>query len=278
MRRILAAMLCIGFLILPVRGTEYAKYLAITFDDGPSGRFTRHLLDGLEQRQVKATFLLCGYRIRQYPQETERILRSGHEIGCHGFSHRSMEDMSRREIAAEIDDTLALLPEGAAVRFLRPPGGCCSDAVRQVAQAKNLAILSWSVDPKDWATDDLQRIEKAVLGSVSDGDILLFHDMSDSSVTAALELIDLLQGKGFRFTTVSELAALRGVSLRAGKTYTAFPRKKASWETFFPFFCPPGSAVFAPYETQAAQGSSLGSLAACQKSLAEFAARRRQRK
>ena len=68
--------------------------------------------------------------------------------------------MSRRTVASEIMDTQALLPEGCEPVFLRPPGGCCSDAVRQVAEARQLAILSWSVDPRDWATSD--TAEKAL--------------------------------------------------------------------------------------------------------------------
>lgn len=224
MRRLLCFALCLCVFILPVRAEGDAKYLAITFDDGPSGRYTRRLLDGLEQRGVKATFLLCGYRIRQYPQETQRIVQDGHEIGCHGFTHNNMQDMSRREIASEIKDTLALLPENARVSFLRPPGGCCGENVRQVAEALGLGILSWSVDPRDWATNDASLIERSVMNKVTDGDVILLHDMSDSSVDAALDVIEELSNQGFRFVTVSELAALRGVRIAPGKTYSRFSR------------------------------------------------------
>ena len=121
MRRIMAALLCLGFLAFPVRGAEEQKYVALTFDDGPSGKYTRQLLDGLYDRGVKATFLLCGYRIKDYPDITQRIFDEGHEIGFHGYSHKNMKDMSRRDIAAEIIDTQAMLPEGCKPVFLRPP-------------------------------------------------------------------------------------------------------------------------------------------------------------
>ncbi len=188
--------------------------------------FTRRLLDGLYEREAKATFFLCGYRMQQYPELTQRIYQEGHEIGLHGFTHNSMASMGRREIAKELMDTQALLPENCRVRFFRPPGGCCSDGVRQVAQARNLAILNWSVDPRDWATSDTASIEKSVLDHVSDGDIILLHDMTDSSVDAALDIVDKLQSQGFRFATVSQLAAMRGYRLQPGKVYTHFPRKK----------------------------------------------------
>ena len=161
MRRIFLCLLCLSLVALPVKGAGDVKYVALTFDDGPSGRFTRQLLKGLAARDVQATFLLCGYRMEQYPELTEQIHAAGHEIGCHGYSHSNMQPMSRRDIAGEIEKMQSLLPEGCAMAFLRPPGGCCSDNVRQVAKARGLAILSWSVDPRDWATRDTWEIGRA---------------------------------------------------------------------------------------------------------------------
>lgn len=228
MSRILSALLSLLMLAVPTFGENSTKYAALTFDDGPSGRYTRALLDGLQERQVKATFLLCGYRMKDYPQELERIAADGHEIGCHGYSHKNMQALGRREIAGEIMDTEALYPPGTRVRFLRPPGGCCNDAVKQVAEARGLAILQWSVDPRDWATDNVQEITDFVVDNTGDGDIILLHDMSDSSVEAALTIIDRLKERGFQFVTVSELAALRHTTLRPGKTYFRFPKKEES--------------------------------------------------
>ena len=225
MRRLLAAVLAAGFLTMPVRALD-SKYVALTFDDGPSGKYTRQLLDGLYDRGVKATFFLCGYRIRQYPEITCRIYEEGHEIGCHGYSHKNMKAMSRRDIAAEIADTHALLPQGCTPKLLRPPGGFCSDGVRQVAQVRGLAIAGWSVDPRDWATRDTAAIETAVLKNIRDGDIVLLHDMTTSSVQAALDIVDTLMEENFEFVTVSELAKLRNTRLKPGQVYTRFPKKE----------------------------------------------------
>ena len=222
MGRFLAMLLCLCQLAVPVQAKE-TKYVALTFDDGPSGKYTQALLDGLYDRGVNATFLLCGYRIKDYPDITQRIFDEGHEIGYHGYTHKNMKEMSRRTVASEIMDTQALLPEGCEPVFLRPPGGCCSDAVRQVAEARQLAILSWSVDPRDWATSDTAAVERAVLKNVKDGDIVLLHDMTASSVQAALDIVDVLKDQGYEIVTVSELVKLRGVNLKPGKTYTSFP-------------------------------------------------------
>lgn len=226
MRRMLAAILCASWLLAPVRAAEEKQYVSLTFDDGPSGRYTQALLDGLYDRGVKATFLLCGYRMKQYPEITQRIVDEGHEIGCHGFTHKNMQGLSRRSVAAEIADMETLLPPECHVAFLRPPGGAVSDGVRQVAEAKNLAILSWSVDPKDWAVHDVQTIERRVLDHIKDGDIILLHDMTTSSVQAALDIVDILLEKNFEIVTVSELAKARGIRMEPGKTYCCFPKKE----------------------------------------------------
>ena len=222
MRKWICVFLCL-LALSPTARAEEPKYVALTFDDGPSGRFTRRLLDGLEERGARATFFVCGYRLKQYPELAERMHQQGHEIGIHGYSHADMRSMSRREIAAEIMDTEALLPAEAQVKCIRPPGGCCSDGVRQVAKARNYAIVNWSVDPRDWASRDTAAIEGMVLETVTDGDVVLLHDMSDSSVTAALEIVDRLQAEGFTFVTVSELAEIRDLRLQPGKLYERFP-------------------------------------------------------
>ena len=223
MRRFLALLLTLPLLSLPTRAAYGNRYVALTFDDGPSGKYTRALLDGLYDRGAKATFLLCGYRMVNYPEITQRIFDEGHEIGYHGFRHNPMQDMRRRGIAQELMDSQKLLPEGCHPVFLRPPGGFSSDAVRQVAEARGLAILHWSVDPEDWATHNTAAIEKAVLSKVKDGDIILLHDMTDSSVKAALDIVDALLNQDYEFVTVSELARLRGIRPKPGVTYQRFP-------------------------------------------------------
>ena len=222
MRRLLSILLCLCFLPLPVKAAE-SKYVALTFDDGPSGKYTRRLLEGLWERDAHATFFLCGYRMEQYPDLVQQILEEGHEIGCHGFSHSSMKPMSRRDICAEITSMQELLPEDCGTRFFRPPGGIITDGVRQVAEARLQAILSWTVDPKDWAVKDAAAVERMVLKNVKDGDIILLHDMTDSSVTAALDIVDALTKQGYEFLTVSELAKKRNVRILPGKIYTSFP-------------------------------------------------------
>lgn len=222
MKRLIALILCVALLGFPVRAEENEKLVALTFDDGPSGRFTRKLLDGLAERGVHATFLLCGYRMEQYPELTERIFREGHEIGLHGYSHKPMQNMCYAEITQEINRAMALLPEGCSVTFLRSPGGMYGTCTLTAAADQGLSVLHWSVDPHDWATHNAAAVEKEVLQKVRDGDVILLHDMSDSSVGASLVIIDELQEQGYRFVTASELAEARGVTLAPGTKYSCF--------------------------------------------------------
>lgn len=224
LRRVLVILICLCMVALPITATAQEKLVALTFDDGPSGIFTKKLLAGLDKRGGKATFLLCGYRMEQYPELTEQIIAQGHEIGLHGYCHKSMENMCQRDVTQEIEKSIELLPEDYAVSFLRPPGGLYGSCVQAAAEEQDLAILHWSIDPKDWATQDMQAIKKAVVDQAQDGDVILMHDMSYASVNAALAIVDALQAKGFRFVTASQLAKARNVNLVPGKKYARFKK------------------------------------------------------
>ena len=162
--------------------------------------------------------------MEQYPELTKRIIEEGHEIGLHGYSHKPMQDMCQRDMVQEIRKAMALLPEGCEVSFLRPPGGLCSECIQTVAKEFGLSLLHWSIDPKDWAIHDAKAIEKEVISHVRDGDVILLHDMSDSSVEAALKIVDELQEQGFRFVTSSELVQARNIALVPGKKYARFEK------------------------------------------------------
>ena len=222
MRRIFVLLLTLCLLACPVHGAQRPKYVALTFDDGPSGRYTQRLLDGLESRGVRATFFLCGYRLEDYGELAQTIRAAGHEIGLHGYSHDSMAEMSVGELRKELADTLSLLPEGCLVNLMRPPGGASGSQVSTIAKEMNLSIIAWSVDPKDWATNDTDLIFSRLLAQTGDGDVILLHDMTTSSVDAALALVDELKAQGYQFLTVSQLAMLRLCQLRPGQSYEAF--------------------------------------------------------
>ena len=195
------------------------KYVAITFDDGPSGSITETLLDGLAKRGAKATFFLCGYRIDTYGSLPQKILDGGHEIGLHTDNHATLTKLSAAKVRKELQDVLDMLPEGANVTLMRPPGGAFNSTTKSVCADMGLSIIMWSVDPRDWATSDSSQVVSRIVSQVSDGSIILLHDLKSSSVRAALNVIDRLQAQGYEFVTVSELAEIKGRDLEPGEVY-----------------------------------------------------------
>jgi len=222
MRRILIFLMALCLCILPARGEQLPKYVALTFDDGPSGQYTQRLLEGLADRGVHATFFLCGYRLETYPELAQTIRRSGHEIGLHGYSHKDLSRMNVQAVSSELRRTQALLPEGTLVNLMRSPGGNLSKAVYQAAKEMGLAVIQWSVDPEDWATRDSALIHSRVVSHTKNADVILLHDMTDSSVEAALEIVDTLKAQGYQFLTVSQLAMLNLTHLSSGRKYNSF--------------------------------------------------------
>ena len=199
-------------------------YVALTFDDGPSGALTERLLDGLKARNARATFFLCGYRMDQYPASLNRYIAEGHELGVHSTVHTDLTKLTPEEIHRDMKLTAQkiFVETGLRPKLMRPPGGAWDERVAQEAQQEGLSIILWSLDPRDWANHDAGRILSTMAGRARSGDVILLHDMSESSVTAALRLIDRLQQEGFSFVTVSELAALTGTDLVPGQVYRDF--------------------------------------------------------
>jgi len=201
---------------------EDAKgYLALTFDDGPSGEITTRLLDGLKKRDVHATFFLCNYRIQSYPDLLPRYLKEGHEIGNHSANHTILTTCDTGRLASELDQTNFSIEKYAGVKptLMRPPGGGYNGAVLSAAADRDMSCVMWSIDPQDWKYHDRQTVAQSILSHVKDGDIILLHDMYNTSVDAALLVIDTLQAQGYCFVTVSELADIKGVDLAPGGVY-----------------------------------------------------------
>lgn len=204
---------------------EAAGYIALTFDDGPSGAITEKLLDGLAARNVKATFFLCGYRIEKFPEIAQRMAEEGHELGLHSNRHDYMQHMTKEEALDDLAECQSILTEstGVSARLFRPPGGLYSQALLAASRELGLSVVFWSVDPHDWDKEKSSQVLPYLLSHASAGDIILMHDLTEHSVSAALSFIDTMYAKGYEFCTVSELAALSGETLSPGTYYNRFP-------------------------------------------------------
>ena len=224
MRRIWSILLILALLAAPVRAADAEKWVALTFDDGPSGALTGRLLDGLAERNVRATFFVCGYRVAQYPEALRRIAAEGHEIGLHSDKHDYMQKMGHAAVLDDLTRCRAAVAEccGAEARLFRPPGGLYSEAVLRASGELGLSVILWSVDPEDWDAAKAAAVLPTIRREVFPGSVILMHDLHESSVDAALTAIDELNAQGYRFCTVSELAAHTGTPLQPGEVYSSF--------------------------------------------------------
>lgn len=180
------------------------NYVAITFDDGPQYKTTMALLDGLKERNVVATFFLLGEKIEERREVVLRMHEDGHLIGNHTYSHIQLTNISVDEAVREIDKTNALIAEitGETPTFIRPPFGSWST---QIEEKISMTPVLWTVDPCDWNTKNVNQIVNSVVKNTKNGDIILMHDIYETSVTAALEIVDRLKAQGYQFVTVDQL-------------------------------------------------------------------------
>lgn len=180
--------------------------IAITFDDGPNIVHTPRLLDGLKKRNVKATFFLLGQNMEteEAKEIVRRMYKEGHLIGNHTYHHLEIPKLTTEEAIREIKNTENLIEEitGEKSGYFRPPYGAWD---KNLEKYLSVIPILWTVDPRDWDTSNKEEIVNKVVTQVKENDIILLHDCYDSSVEAALEMIDILKKRGYEFVTVEQL-------------------------------------------------------------------------
>ena len=178
--------------------------IAITFDDGPHPHYTEQLLDGLKERNVRATFFVTGEHAELHPDIIERIADEGHLIGNHTYSHMQLSSKNREAYKEELLKTNEIISSitGTEVLFVRPPYGTWD---KSLETELNMFPVLWSVDPQDWCSSDAPGITRKIIKKAGENDIILMHDYYASSVTAALSAIDELLKEGYEFVTVDEI-------------------------------------------------------------------------
>lgn len=193
-------------------------YVALTFDDGPRLGTTDRLLDGLKQRGASATFFLVGEQAALFPELVQRMQQEGHQVGNHTWSHVRLAGQDAESLCREIEHTEILLSNilGGEGYWLRPPYGLVEETA---ARCVKVPMVKWSVDPRDWESRESEQIYRAVMEHAQPNSIILLHDIYESSVDAALKLVDTLQAEGYLFVTVEELLRLNGIEPQAGVLY-----------------------------------------------------------
>lgn len=182
---------------------EHPK-IALTFDDGPHPVYTEELLDGLKKRKVLATFFLIGNNIEGNEEIVKRMAKEGHLIGSHTYNHVQLNKLSESKAKEEVLKGCNKIYEATGVytSFVRPPFGAWK---KNLDFCVTMIPVSWNVDSLDWKLQNTEKIVKRVVKDVKEGDIILMHDIFETSVQAAFQIIDALEKENYEFVTVDEL-------------------------------------------------------------------------
>ncbi|MCI8482812.1 MAG: polysaccharide deacetylase family protein [Lachnospiraceae bacterium] len=180
------------------------KKIALTFDDGPHPEYTPKMLAALKERGVKATFFLLGQEVEKYPEVVKQIQEEGHLVGNHSYRHEQLSKLSMEQACKQVERTNELICEitGVYPSYLRPPFG---DWHEKLDCEMNMVEVLWDIDTLDWSSQNHGAIVNKVIKNIQENDIILMHDGYETSVTAAMEIIDTLQKEGYEFVTVDEL-------------------------------------------------------------------------
>lgn len=213
------------------------KLAYLTFDDGPNSHFTGPILDILKEHGVVATFFVVGENAAQHPHLIERMLREGHAVANHTYTHVYNKIYASPDaLIQELNQCSQLLEPltGHPVKVFRAPGGPqrLTAAMKQRLETEGYTSTSWNMTGRDsdpagitpetmltTVINDLDRVEQ--LGRTP---ILLLHDGTQlhtldvnegspvaryiqnrqSVITALPEIIALFMERGYTFATVDE--------------------------------------------------------------------------
>lgn len=192
-------------------GTRRDRMIALTFDDGP-GPYTPAVLSRLKHLRAHATFFLVGTMCRYYPHTLRRMVRDGHAIGDHTWSHPNLARLPKGQVVAQIERTAATVQQATGVRprLLRPPYGGLNAKVLRVARGAGMLTVLWSVETRDWRRPGPAAIARAALAGARPGAIILLHDgggTRDQTVQALPAIVRGLRARRYRLVTVPELLA-----------------------------------------------------------------------
>ncbi len=182
--------------------------VAITFDDGPHPEFTPQVLELLEKYNAKATFFCVGKHIKENQAIADRILKEGHTIGNHTYSHtRNFGFLSTKKVKQELEQTNALVKSifNKKLRLYRPAFGVTNPRIKKALKEVNLISIGWSVRSLDTTKRSKNMVLRRITRNLKKGDIILLHDTSAKSVAVLEQLLLFLQQKKMQSITVNKL-------------------------------------------------------------------------
>jgi peptidoglycan-N-acetylglucosamine deacetylase len=195
-------------------GENSTPEVALTFDDGPSSRFTPRILDLLKQYQAQGTFFVLGAKVEQHPDLIQEMVQAGHEVGIHSYSHPRLPTLKPVRRAFELERTwLALRLLGCPdTGMVRPPYSDYDQPLLSYLAHTNRELILWNIDSGDWQGLNAVTIVQRVLSQAKNGAIIIFHDSDEyaqadrtPTVEALKFILPALKQAGYRLVTVSDL-------------------------------------------------------------------------
>jgi peptidoglycan/xylan/chitin deacetylase (PgdA/CDA1 family) len=199
-----------------------SKQMALTYDDGPNDPHTLRLLEVLAKHNVRATFFLIGRFVKQRQDIVQELVRAGHVVGNHTFSHPNLIFASAAQTRTELINCEQALTEavGEHSRLFRPPFGGRRLVTLRIARELGLQPVMWNVTGWDWKGRPADYIEGKVKKQIRGGDVILFHDGGHKdfgadrspTVVATDRLIARYKSDGYEFVTIPEMMGQQAVS------------------------------------------------------------------
>jgi peptidoglycan/xylan/chitin deacetylase (PgdA/CDA1 family) len=137
------------------------KSVVLSFDDGPAPvSALESILETLRLNEIKAEFYLLGSEVEQHPDAARMIVREGHGIQNHSWSHPDLSRATAQNVRLELKDTQAVIADATGVipTKVRPPYGAggfrgyIDPELAEVAEELSLTIVTWDIDTEDWKT------------------------------------------------------------------------------------------------------------------------------
>lgn len=182
--------------------------ISLTFDDGPHPEFTPKVLELLEKYNSSATFFLIGKNAEKHPEIVRHILRQGHVIANHTYSHSNTFGFKGTcKVISELQQTNSVIEEisGLKMKLYRPAFGVTNPNIQKALEQTKHASIGWSVRSLDTTNKSSASILNRITSNISNGDIVLLHDTSDKTIDVLERLLLFLQVNNLKSVTVDEL-------------------------------------------------------------------------
>lgn len=186
--------------------------VSLTFDDGPNQEFTPRVLELLKLYNAKATFFLIGRNSEKHPELVQDILRQGHSIGNHTYSHTNdFGFFGTSKVITELQTSSGVIEKitGFKMRLYRPAFGVTNPSIQEAVKKLKINSIGWSVRSLDTTNRSEDVILKRITSKVSKGDIILLHDTSSKSIAVLERLLLFLQVNNLKSVTVDQLLNIK---------------------------------------------------------------------